>query len=139
MFIIDWRLALLVLTVLPLLLIASNIFRKKVKGSFSDVRTEVTKLNTFVQEHITGMSIVQIFNRQEREYGRFKEINRRHRDANKRKCPCIMQYFFPVIEIITALALALLVWYGARGMATDANITFWGTLTAFILYIGAFF
>ena len=137
MFIIDWRLALLVLTVLPLLLIASNVFRKKVKGSFSDVRTEVTKLNTFVQEHITGMSIVQIFNRQEREYSRFKEINKRHRDANKRS---VLYYavFFPVIEIITALALALLVWYGARSMATDNNITF-GTLTAFILYIGAFF
>jgi len=137
MFIIDWRLALLVLTVLPLLLIASNVFRKKVKGSFSDVRTEVTKLNTFVQEHITGMSIVQIFNRQEREFNRFKDINKRHRDANKRS---VLYYavFFPVIELITSLALALLVWYGARQMAVDSSITF-GTLTAFILYIGAFF
>lgn len=137
MFIIDWRLALLVLTVLPLLLIASNIFRKKVKSSFSDVRTEVTKLNTFVQEHITGMSIVQIFNRQEREYNRFKVINLRHRDANKRS---VLYYaiFFPAIELITALALALLVWFGTKGMATDQSITF-GTLTAFILYIGAFF
>lgn len=137
MFIIDWRLAFLVLTVLPLLLIASNIFRKKVKSSFSDVRTEVTKLNTFVQEHITGMSIVQIFNRQDREYKRFKEINLRHRDANKRS---VLYYaiFFPAIELITALALALLVWFGTRGMATDESMTF-GTLTAFILYIGAFF
>jgi ATP-binding cassette subfamily B protein len=100
------------------------------------VRTQVSRLNTFVQEHIQGMHIVQIFNREEKELERFKEINAEHRDANVRS---VMYYsvFFPVVEIIAALSTALIVWYGAKGVIQDhASI---GSITAFIMYINLFF
>jgi ATP-binding cassette, subfamily B, multidrug efflux pump len=137
MFWIDWKLTLVVLSVLPFLLYASHLFRISVKKSFQDVRTQVAKLNAFVQERITGMHIVQMFNRETRELIKFKEINYKHYDANKRS---VLYYsvFFPVIEVITAMSLALLVWYGSRKML-GSGIADFGILTAFILYINMFF
>ncbi len=136
MFGTNWQLSLVSLSVLPFLLYAGYVFKEKVRISFEDVRTHVARLNTFVQEHIQGMQIVQIFNREEKEFERFKEINAEHRDANIRS---VMYYsvFFPVVEIIAALSTALIVWYGAKGVIQDhASI---GSITAFIMYINLFF
>jgi ATP-binding cassette, subfamily B, multidrug efflux pump len=136
MFSIDWRLTLVSLSMLPLLLISTYIFKEKIKDAFNEVRTAVANLNTFVQEHITGMSIVQIFNSEETEFAKFKEINREHRRSNLRS---VMYYsvYFPVAEVIGAAGTGLLVWYGARGvLAEDVTL---GVLIAFIMYISMFF
>ncbi|MCO6495597.1 MAG: ABC transporter ATP-binding protein [Bacteroidetes bacterium] len=137
MFYIDWELTLITLSVLPLLLYASHIFRIKVKESFQDVRVAVAKINSFVQERITGMQVVQLYNREGIEYEKFKEINMGHYEANERS---VLYYsvFFPVIEVITAISLALLVWWGSKEMLGEGIATF-GKLTAFILYINMFF
>lgn len=136
MFYTDWKLTLLVFAVLPLLIWASNVFRKGVKTAFQSVRTEVAALNAFVQEHITGMSIVQIFNKEDEEMEKFRAINKRHLDANKKS---VFHYaiFFPIVEIITATAIGLLVWYSARH-ALNGQVTA-GVMVSFILYINMFF
>lgn len=117
MFYQDWRLSLISLATLPLLLIATYIFKEKIKVAFNDVRNAVANLNTFVQEHITGMSIVQIFASEKREFEKFKAINEEHRQANLRS---VLYYsvYFPVAEIIAAAGIGLLVWYGARVRCT---------------------
>lgn len=136
MFSIDWRLSLVSLSVMPLLLISAYVFKEKVKKSFTEVRNAVANLNAFVQEHITGMQIVQIFNREKEEYDRFKSINGLHRDANIRG---VMYYsvFFPVVEIITALATGLVVWYGIK-LIIGGNISY-GVIVTFIMFINQFF
>lgn len=136
MFSSNWKLALVSLSVLPFLLYAGYVFKEKVRISFEEVRTQVAKLNTFVQEHIQGMQIVQVFNRNEQEFEKFKVINAEHRDANIRS---VLYYsvFFPVVEIIAALSTALIVWYGAKSiMDSEASI---GIITAFIMYVNLFF
>ncbi len=132
----DWKLTLVSLCMLPLLLISTYIFKEKVKDAFNDVRTAVAKLNTFVQEHLTGMSVVQIFNNEEREQKKFEQINKEHTKANLRS---VLYYsvYFPVAEVIGAIGTGLLVWYGARGVLHD-DVTL-GTLIAFIMYINMFF
>jgi ATP-binding cassette subfamily B multidrug efflux pump len=139
MFYQDWRLSLISLATLPLLLIATYIFKEKIKVAFNDVRNAVANLNTFVQEHITGMSIVQIFASEKREFEKFKAINEEHRQANLRS---VLYYsvYFPVAEIIAAAGIGLLVWYGARGALhfEETGITV-GKLIAFIMYIQMFF
>ena len=132
MFYTDWRLTLICLASLPILIIATNIFKNYIKRAFQDVRTEVSKLNAFVQERITGMNIVQIFNRETIELERFKEINKRHRNAHIRTV-FANAVFFPVVEVLSAVSLALLIWWGSSGMI-DGSVTF-GVLTAFLLYI----
>lgn len=132
MFITDWRLTLICLSLMPLLVISTYIFKTSVQGAFQDVRTQVARLNAFVQEHITGMSIVQIFNREAQELKRFKEINGEHRDAHIRSV-WAYSVFFPVVEILSAMSVALVVWWGAKEVMND-TITF-GVLLAFILYI----
>ena len=136
MFYIDWELALVSLSTFPIMLISTYIFKEKIKDTFQEVRTAVARLNSFVQEHITGMSIVQIFNNEKREMDKFKEINKEHTRANIRS---VLYYsvYFPVAEIIGAAGLGLLVWYGAHGVIDDD--TSLGTLMAFILYIQMFF
>ncbi|MDX5423421.1 MAG: ABC transporter ATP-binding protein/permease, partial [Hymenobacteraceae bacterium] len=136
MFYIDWELALVSLSTFPIMLISTYIFKEKIKDTFQDVRTAVARLNSFVQEHITGMSIVQIFNNEKREMEKFKEINKEHTRANIRS---VLYYsvYFPVAEIIGAAGLGLLVWYGAHGVIDDEVSL--GTLMAFILYIQMFF
>lgn len=139
MFYQDWRLALLSLSTLPLLLISTYIFKEKIKVTFNDVRNAVSNLNTFVQEHITGMNIVQIFGSEKREFEKFKEINEEHKRANLRS---VLYYsiYFPVAEIIAAAGIGLLVWYGAKGVINydETGITI-GKLIAFIMYIQMFF
>jgi ATP-binding cassette subfamily B protein len=136
MFSIDWQLTLVSLAMLPLLLISTYIFKEKIKASFNEVRTAVANLNSFVQEHITGMSIVQIFNSEETEFKKFNEINREHKRANL-KSVLYYSVYFPVAEVISAACTGLLVWYGARGVLRE-DITL-GTLTAFIIFISMFF
>jgi ATP-binding cassette subfamily B multidrug efflux pump len=129
---VNWRVALVIMTTIPLLLLATNIFKNSIKHTFQDVRTQVARLNAFVQEHITGMKIVQIFNREEREQEKFRTINASHRDANIRS---VFAYsiFFPVVEILSALSLALLVWFGGREMFSRS--VDYGEVTFFVMLI----
>ena len=136
MFYIDWRLTLISLSVIPPLLFSTYVFKEKIKGSFQDVRTAVAQLNSFVQEHLTGMNVVQIFNNEEREYRKFADINQRHTDANIRS---VLYYsiYFPVAEVLGAIGVGLLVWYAAQGQI-EGSISK-GALIAFIMYNALFF
>jgi ATP-binding cassette subfamily B multidrug efflux pump len=136
MFWTNWQLALVSLSVIPPLLISTYVFKEKVKASFQDVRNAVAKLNSFVQEHLTGMNVVQIFNNEEREYKKFEHINREHTDANIRS---VLYYsiYFPVAEVLGAIGVGLLVWYAAQGQI-EGSISK-GALIAFIMYNSLFF
>ncbi len=136
MLITSWKLTLVCMIVLPFLIAASYIFKEKVKASFQRVRTEVARMNAFLQERITGMRVVQIFNAEKQEARRFREINREYTQAN---LDGILYYavFFPVVEILSAAALGLMVWWGARGVISS-EITL-GTLVAFPVYISMLF
>lgn len=136
MFYTDWKLSLISLSTIPLMLISTYIFKEKVKKSFNIVRNAVANLSSFVQEHITGMSIVQIFNSEKIEYKKFVEINKEHRDANIKS---IMYYsvYYPVAEVIAALGTGLVVWFGAKQML-NSEVSY-GTVTAFIMFINIFF
>jgi ATP-binding cassette subfamily B multidrug efflux pump len=136
MFYENWVLTLYSLGALPLLLLSTYVFKEKVKKSFNEVRTAVANLNSFVQEHITGMAIVQIFNSEKREYSKFEKINKEHRNANL-KSVLYYSVYFPVAEFISSLSLALLVWYGAKAALEDFTTV--GTLTSFIMFISMFF
>ena len=136
MFTLDWKLALISLSTIPLLLIATNIFKNKIKETFGDVRTQVAALNTFVQEHLTGMRIVQTFNREETELRKFDHINQQHRDANI-KSVWYYSIFFPVVEILSAISIGLIVWWGSGAVIRD-QLTF-GILVSFIMYINMLF
>ncbi len=137
MFIQDWKLTLVSLSTLPILIISTYIFKEKIKVTFNRVRNAVSNLNSFVQEHITGMSVVQIFNNEEEEYKKFQEINLEHKRANIRS---VLYYaiYFPVAEIIGASSIGLLVWYGA-GQVMKGDIPEVGILISFIMYINMFF
>jgi len=138
MFYKDWKLTLVCLTVLPFLFYAGYIFKNAVNASFNEIRTRVTQLNTFVQEHIQGMQIVQIFGQQKNEYQKFEKINDAHRTAQNRG---VFAYavFFPVVEIITALSTALIVWYGLKFNTLATHDATLGLLTGFIMLINQFF
>jgi ATP-binding cassette subfamily B protein len=132
----SWQLTLISLSTLPILLFSTYIFKEKIKISFNDVRNAVSRLNSFVQEHITGMSVVQIFNSEKREFDKFNKINKEHLDANVRS---VLYYsiYFPVAEVIGAAGIGLIVWYGAKGILLE-SVTM-GNLIAFILYTNMFF
>ncbi len=133
---IDWELTLISLTTIPFLLIATYIFKEKTKKAFQDVRTEVAKLNTFLQEHITGMRIIQIFVREDAEYNKFKDINRRHRKAHI-KSVWYYSIFFPVVELMSATSIGILVWYGSK-QVIDNQISL-GIIISFIMYLNMLF
>ncbi len=132
MFYRNWDLALITLIPIPILFIATSIFKKVIKKAFQDVREQVSRLNTFVQEHITGMSIVQLFNREDVEMEAFAEINKKHRTAHI-KTVWAYSIFFPVVEILSALSIALLVWYGFKELAAGYGST--GDLFSFTLFV----
>lgn len=136
MFYTDWRLAAISLSTIPLMLFSTYVFKEKIKTSFNEVRTAVANLNSFVQEHITGMNIVQIFGSEQIESEKFRVINDQHRKANIRS---IWYYsvYYPVADIIAAVAVGLVVWYGAR-QVISSDVTF-GTITAFVMFINLFF
>ena len=116
---------------------ATSWFKRNIKASFQDVREQVSQLNTFVQEHIVGMSVVQIFNREKSEYDKFFKINKEHRGAHLRS---IFYYavFFPVVEVLSAMSIGLIVWYGGYGILEGKDITV-GELIAFILFVHMMF
>lgn len=119
MFYKSWELSLLVLTVLPFIIYATRVFQKKMKLAFEEVRTQVANLNTFVQERITGMKIVQLFTREKTEYERFKDINDKHRNAWV-KTVWYNSIFFPIAEMSTSITIGLIVWFGGlRVIAGD--------------------
>lgn len=132
----DWKLTLVSLSVLPLLLYSTYVFKEKVRQSFQDVRNQVARLNAFLQERITGMHIVQLFSREKEEKKHFEQVNT---DLNNAHLRSVLYYsvFFPVVEIITAASLGLLVWYGASAALRDEVSV--GTIIAFILYVNQFF
>src|SRR5450432_270216 len=132
MFFVDWRLTLISLAPFPVLIIATYLFKESVNKSFIKVRNAVAALNAFVQEHITGMSVVQAFAVEDKEFRKFKEINKQHRNANIK---AILAYsvFFPVVEIVLAFSTGLLVWWGANN-AFNA-----GVIIAFIMYLNLLF
>src|SRR5699024_7048758 len=136
MFFTDWRLTLIVLIPLPLMVIATYIFKEAMKSAFKDVRLWVSNLNTFLQEHISGISIIQYFAREEQEMNKFKKINKKHTDAHVR-ANWYFSIFFPVMEVIVAVALGLLVWYGSKQILADYISP--GVVVAFIMYINMIF
>jgi ATP-binding cassette subfamily B multidrug efflux pump len=136
MFFIDWRLTLISLSTIPVLMYATRIFQQGIKVAFQEVRTQVAHLNTFVQEHITGMYIVQIFNRQEEEMKKFGEINRLHAKAHI-KSVWYYSIFFPVVELLSSASIGLLVWYGAKEVI-GGTVTI-GNVIAFVMYINLLF
>ena len=136
MFATDWRLSLISLSTVPLMFISTYIFKGKVKKSFNEVRTAVSNLNSFVQEHITGMNIVQIFASEQMESEKFRAINKVHRTANI-KSIWYYSVYFPVADVIAAMGTGLIVWYGAREVL-HAEVSY-GTITAFIMFINLFF
>jgi len=138
MFYIDWELTLIVLLPIPFLIIATRIFQKSIKVSFQEIRTEVANLNTYLQEHISGISIIQYFAREEQEYKKFTKINSRYRDANIRS-NWYYSIFFPVVELISALSLGLLIWYGSKSILAKPLDVQPGTITSFILFINMLF
>lgn len=136
MLFLNFKLTLIILSPIPFLFVATYIFKKSVHASFQDVRTQVARLNAFVQEHITGMYVVQIFNREKAEMKHFNDINAKHRDANIRS---ILAYsiFFPVVEILSSVSLGLLVWWGGNGILKGTATV--GELVSFIMYINMLF
>jgi ATP-binding cassette, subfamily B, multidrug efflux pump len=136
MFYKNYELTLIVLIPIPLLFFATYLFKKAVQASFQDVRTQVARLNTFVQEHITGINIIQLFGREKAEHEKFEKINEEHREANVR---AILAYsiFFPIVEILSSVSLGLLIWWAGKGFLS--NTTTVGELIAFISFINMLF
>ncbi len=136
MFYINVKLTLLTITVVPLLIYSANVFRKGIRDTFQEVRNQVSNLNAFLQERITGMQIVQLFNQQKREYDKFQAINKKHRDANI-KSVLYYSIFFPVVEILVALSFAIIISYGSLLMF-ESKLKL-GEVTAFIMFVNLFF
>ncbi len=136
MFITSWELTLIALTTSPFLVIASYIFKEKVKTSFQSVRTEISRMNAFLQEQISGMRLIQIFHIEKLSMRRFKTINREYTKAN---LDSVLYYavFYPVVEIISAASLGLMVWWGAKGVIGESVSM--GALIAFPIYLNMLF
>ena len=130
MLVIDWELSLIVFSILPLILYATRLFQKSMKSAFEEVRLQVANLNSFVQERITGMQIVQLFHREEIEYDNFIAINEKHKKSWL-KTVWYNSIFFPVAEISSSITLGLLVWYGGLNVAGSGTISL-GTIFLFI-------
>ncbi|MBK8953162.1 MAG: ABC transporter ATP-binding protein [Chitinophagaceae bacterium] len=132
MFYADWQLAFIALIPFPIIIVATYYFKESINKSFQRVRNAIAALNSFVQEHLSGMAVVQAFAAEENEFKKFKKINREHRNANSRG---IMAYsiFFPVVEIVSALSIGLIVWYSSEHRIAA------GTIMSFILYINLLF
>src|ERR1051325_1040338 len=132
----DWRLALITLAVLPLIAIATNIFRNKVRESYRRIRTAIARINAHLQEHVSGMVVLKLFNREKKSFKRFSAVNELHMDAFK---DAIMAHavYYPVVEFLSAVAIACVIWFG--GNSVLRGITTLGVLIAFIQYSQRFF
>ncbi|TKB97497.1 ABC transporter ATP-binding protein [Pedobacter cryotolerans] len=135
---VDVELTIVVLLPIPLLIVATRIFQKAIKKAFQEIRTEVSNLNTYLQEHISGISIIQYFAREDQEYKKFIKINSRYRDANIRS-NWYYSIFFPVVEMISATSLGLLIWYGANSILKNPLEVRPGVITTFIMCINMLF
>jgi len=136
MALLDWRMALVTMSVIPFIGIATAIFRSKARDSYRRVRIAIAKINAFLNEHITGMSVVQLYNREKKSMRRFAGINEDHRLANMDSV-LAYSWFYPVIELLSSIALGLIIWYGGGRMIQNAMEL--GTLVAFIQYSERFF
>ncbi len=136
MFFMSWDLSLVTLSVLPLVIFATSVFRKKVRIAYRDVRFHLARLNSFMQEHIQGMNVVQIYGKENEEYKKFAEINRDHTIANV-KSVFYYAVFFPVVDFFSSLAITLIIWYGGGNVVQGAMSL--GVLFAFIQYTEMFF
>ena len=134
---VNWKLALIVFSVLPVLVYATKLFQRAMKVAFQDVRTEVSNLNTFVQERLTGMSIVQLFTREDIEFEKFKQINEKHKKAWIRTV-WYNSIFFPVAEVLPSIATGLVVWYGGLQVITNSSVKV-GAIISFIMMITMLF
>ena len=137
MFFMSWKMTLLVMIILPFIAYATRIFQIKMKAAFEDVRNQVANLNTFVQERLTGMKIVQLFVREEREYERFKKINENHRKAWI-KTVWYNSFYFPIADISSSFAFGVVVWYSGVAVMGDADISF-GVVVMFLQLIPILF
>ncbi|MBV9670641.1 MAG: ABC transporter ATP-binding protein [Acidobacteriales bacterium] len=132
----KWWLALIALSVMPLIVYATMVFRKSVRDSYRRIRTAIARINSYLQEHVTGMMVLQLFNREHKAYLKFEEVNRQHMDAYK---DAIFAYalYYPVVEILSSTAIALILWFGGlRVLAGSVTI---GIVVAFIQYAQRFF
>ncbi len=132
----NWRLALITFAVLPLIFYATSIFRRKVRESYRRIRVAIARINAYLQEHVTGIVVLQLFNREKKSYERFEKINRTHMDAFK---DAIMAHavYYPVVEVLSATAIACVVWFG--GNQVIRNLVTLGVLVAFMQYAQRFF
>jgi ABC-type multidrug transport system fused ATPase/permease subunit len=138
MFYMNWKLSFIVVLGMPILLYATRIFQKKMKIAFEEVRNQVANLNTFVQERVTGMKIVQLFNREEIELEKFKQINHLHNKAWLKNI-LYNSIFFPIADILSSLTLGLVVWYGGWNIMHGDTMTTFGDLFAYTMLIGMLF
>jgi ATP-binding cassette subfamily B multidrug efflux pump len=132
----NWWLALLALAVLPFILMVTRVFRKHVRDSYRRIRTAISSINSYTQEHVSGMTVVQLFNREKRSYQQFEHVNRQHMDAFK---DAIMAYalYYPAVELLSSIAIALVIWRGGYGVL-HATVSI-GVLVAFMQYAQRFF
>jgi ATP-binding cassette subfamily B multidrug efflux pump len=144
---LDWKLALITLIPMPFLFASTYVFKEAIKSSFQEVRTQVAHLNTFLAEHISGISVIQYFAREDQEMRKFVSVNKKYRDANIRS-NWYYSIFFPVVEVLFAVCIGLLVWYGCKRILTDQQLAHLsahnkvvspGTILAFIVYLNLLF
>ncbi|MGH1385874.1 ABC transporter ATP-binding protein [Kordia sp.] len=133
----SWKLSLIVFAILPVIIYATRVFQKAMKSAFEDVRAQISNLNSFVQERVTGMKIVQLFSREKTEYDNFKAINQKHKQGWL-KTIWYNSIFFPIPDLANSIAVGLIVWYGGLLSATDASVKP-GDIVAFIMMIGMLF
>ena len=134
----NWELTIIVLLAMPILIYATNVFQKKMKVAFNEVRNEISNLNTFVQERLTGMKIVQLFNREKIEYEKFKEINQKHNKAWLKNI-LYNSIFFPIADFVSSLALVAIVWYGGSQILQGDTSTTFGDLFTYTMLINMLF
>src|SRR5579859_1575868 len=141
---IDWKLALITFAVLPLIFVATMFFRKSVRDSYRRIRIAIARINSYLQEHVSGMMVLQLFNRERKAYEEFEEVNASHMDAFK---DAIMAYaiYYPVVEILSSTAIACIIWFGGKAVLHDqtrldaTGIVTLGILVAFMQYAQRFF
>jgi ATP-binding cassette subfamily B protein len=132
----NWKLALITFSVLPLIGIATKIFRDKVRDSYRRIRVAIARINAYLQEHVSGMVVLQLFNREERAFDKFSDVNAVHMDAFK-DAILAHAFYYPVVEVLSAIAIACVIWFGGNGVIRGATTL--GVLVAFIQYAQRFF
>ena len=138
MFYMNWKLSTIVVLAMPILIFATRVFQLKMKSAFQEVRTQVANMNTFIQERITGMKIVQLFTKEHLEYERFKVINKKHNDAWLKNI-MLNSIFFPIADIVSSFTLGFVIWYGGISIAEHNNLTTFGDLFAYTMLISMLF